>query len=151
MSFALEIKNKYNNLIKIGITTGNVFAGIIGNELRSTYTVLGDNVNMAARLMSMAKWGDIFICENTGMKIHGKFEVDYMGTFSVKGKKNSIPVYSLKRKIKIINEFLYENQFIGREKEKSIIKKIINRHNIDKNILLYISGPAGIGKSRLIS
>ncbi|MCK4523670.1 adenylate/guanylate cyclase domain-containing protein, partial [candidate division WOR-3 bacterium] len=60
IDFILEIKKLYGNSIKAGLSYGTVYAGLIGSKIRATYTVLGDNVNLAARFMSKADWGEIW-------------------------------------------------------------------------------------------
>jgi class 3 adenylate cyclase len=57
MNFLLEVKEKYSNNIKAGITYGTVYSGIIGNEKRCSYDVLGSVVNLSSRFMTGADLG----------------------------------------------------------------------------------------------
>jgi len=72
----------------IGITTGDVFSGVVGSKTRREYTVLGDTVNLSARLMSKSKsvGGGILVDWDTKMACEGAFEFYFYGQFRVKGK-----------------------------------------------------------------
>ena len=76
--------------IGIGINSGKVISGNIGSEIRSDYTVIGDNVNLAARLCSFARAREIIISENTFNKLKNNFQLEKLTPFSVKGKAKLI-------------------------------------------------------------
>jgi adenylate cyclase len=103
---ALKIREEFLNItnetvsdkkfdVRIGINTGKVVAGNIGSPMRMDYTVIGDPVNIASRLESIAEPNKIYIGEETYKQVKDKFKVREVGPTKLKGKREEIMVYEV--------------------------------------------------------
>lgn len=88
-----DAKNCFD--IRIGINTGLVVAGHLGSRRRVEYTVLGDPVNVAARLQDLAAPGTILVGENTFAKVSDSFKFKSRGATRLKGKKKETAFYEM--------------------------------------------------------
>jgi adenylate cyclase len=81
--------------VGIGVSAGEAVAGTVGTEDRMEYTVIGDSVNLASRLESQAKPGQILITSPTFEKVYAEVEAHSLGKLHVKGKEEEIEVYEV--------------------------------------------------------
>lgn len=83
--------------IGIGINTGKAIVGNVGSKNRMDYTVIGDTVNVAARLEQMTKGGEIVIGEKTYLQTQGHFRVQKKGEILVKNRTEPVLCYYVLR------------------------------------------------------
>ena len=95
LSSARVAAGKEPIVIGIGVNAGEVVAGTVGTEDRMEYTVIGDNVNLASRLTSNAKPGQILISRRTLDLVQDAVEVRALGGIHVKGKDGEVEAYEL--------------------------------------------------------
>jgi adenylate cyclase len=83
--------------VGIGVSAGEAVAGTVGTEDRMEYTVIGDSVNLAARLEANAKPGQILISHPTYERVRDLVEARPLGRIRVKGKEEEVEVYEVLR------------------------------------------------------
>ena len=156
--FAYELNNELNSsglLLshQIGINTGYVFAGETGSTKRRDYTTTGDNMNLAARLMSAAGPGNILISAHTAERLNPDYSLLKMDSIRVKGKSKPIDIFQLE----MVEQKQQDDKkdkltpFVGRHFELGQLEKIAEKVETGQTSWSYIHGDAGIGKSRLCS
>ncbi len=135
---------------RIGINTGNVFAGNVGTATRKEYTVMGDAVNVAARVMAGSRWNEIWCSEASRQAIAGRVEVRDCGQLAVKGKQEPLQLYQL---LGMASDPLAASAasrpLIGRAAERAVLRSRLEQLRKGQGCTLRIAGEAGVGKSRL--
>lgn len=137
---------------RIGISSGFVFAGEIGSSRRREYTVIGDSVNLAARLMAASRPGEVLASKPTVDRAGAGFEVKRLKPLRVKGKAAPVPVFRLRAGAdeRLVEGAQPDTALVGREEELTsllhLARQIATRGS---GRWVHIWGEAGIGKSRL--
>lgn len=139
---------------RIGINTGHLFAGNVGApNLRQEYTLMGDDINMAARLMSQAGWQEIFVSEKTRERVAPFFELADRGALKVKGKEILIPTFQVTGRRQEIGRTRGldsgESPYTGRENEFRTAEEAGRAFLAGRSQILAVIGEGGRGKSRL--
>lgn len=88
-------KGKAPIAIGIGVSAGEAVAGTVGTESQMEYTVIGDRVNLAARLESNAKPGQILISQEAYDKVAGRVQANCLGPMFVKGREEAVTVFEI--------------------------------------------------------
>ncbi|NJN67603.1 MAG: AAA family ATPase [Chloroflexaceae bacterium] len=141
--------------VQIGITRGLVHAGAYGSTQRRTYGVLGDEVNLAARLMAQAEPGDILVSGRIAYNTSHIYNFEPIGMVKVKGKQEPVPVSRVRsRKLPTQQQanILFTTALVGRDRELNQFDRILRMVLKERRgKILRVEGSAGIGKSHLIS
>jgi class 3 adenylate cyclase/tetratricopeptide (TPR) repeat protein len=136
----------------IGVTTGETFCGSIGNEERCEYTVIGDLVNLSARLMQAAK-GGLFCDATTYRAAKSRYHFEDLGEFEVKGKKQKISVYRPKSTIRNSTRAQIRNHeaVLGRYAERKALSVLLEEKAHKDAPIFHVTGQTGLGKSCLMA
>ncbi len=145
--FAMEFSN--GRSLRIGMTYGPAFTGIIGNREREEYVILGEKVNLAARLMTRAEAGETLVDDGFFKQAGGDYCFSFAGEESFKGISEKVKYWKLKSKNAIKSPAL--KKIVGLENEAAKLKDELTKHLRDKRFrLVNVFGEAGAGKSSLI-
>ncbi len=141
--------------LRIGITSGDAIAGTVGVEGQWSYTVMGSTVNMASRLQAAANPGGILVNEDVYHQTKGLIKYKAWSPIPLKGIGNTVPVFEVVEALTDTSGFqqLPLNQlspFVGRQSELARLDKIIASTEQGSGWTVFVTGEAGLGKTRLM-
>lgn len=138
--------------IKIGISRGRMRAGPYGSTTRRSYSVIGDETNLAARLMQKAKAGQIILSERVARSVENRFDLKSLGAVKLKGKSEPTNIFALSSTQSQNKRTTHrETAIVGRSKERQSLQDLLDQLVMERRGgTIIIEGDAGIGKSRLV-
>lgn len=142
--------------VRIGIHTGPVVFGPIGDKLPMDFTVIGDTANVAARLQQAAASGTILLSEATRLLGQGYARFEPVGPLTLKGKAEPILAYRLlgvshRRSALDQSTSVHTTTFVDRESELAILNNFFRQVENGRSQAVGVVGEPGIGKSRLLA
>ncbi len=145
-----RIEGDVSFLLRVGINSGEVLAGRMGDG----YTVIGDAVNVAARLQAAARPGSVTVGEVTWRLTRGAIEYVPLDPLELKGKAEPVPAWEAARVLvpgPTMRPARAETPLVGRAEEAEVLRSLVDRvvHE-ERPHLVTIMGEAGVGKTRLL-
>jgi class 3 adenylate cyclase/tetratricopeptide (TPR) repeat protein len=141
--------------MRVGIHSGPVVVGTVGNDLRVDFKAVGDTVNLASRMQALAAPGATFVTQDTFKFTEGLFRFEGLGDRHVKGKEQAVRVYqviapSTRRSQFDVSAERGLTPFVGRERELELLSDGFARVKGSLGQAFSIVAGAGMGKSRLV-
>lgn len=151
LNFILNLQSRTSIPINAGITFRIAHAGYVGSALREEYTCYGRGVNLAARFMTTAPRGEIWVDEEVARRAEQSFMLEYEGQMTFKGFSEAQKVYVLLERRESVEQPFYSGKLVGRDAElaklQDFVAPLSDGHYAG---MLVVCGEPGMGKSRLI-
>ncbi|HEX3527763.1 MAG TPA: adenylate/guanylate cyclase domain-containing protein [Thermoanaerobaculia bacterium] len=141
--------------VRMGINTGWVVVGGIGDQLRRDYTAIGDTTNLAARLQQLAEPGNILVSEDTSRFLQGSARLEPLPAVHVKGKEAPVSAFrllgvGLLQPERTALAGAGSSPLVGRQREMAMLEDLWQRSAAGEGQVVGIAAEAGAGKSRLV-
>ena len=155
-TYAREVKREHglNFSTRMGINSGEVVVGKIGDDLRMDYTAQGPSVGLAARMEELASPDTVYLTGNTAALVSGYFDLDDLGPFPIKGVSEPVNVFQLEGAGAVRTRFDVSRargltRFVGRDDDMKTLEAALGRAREGNGQVVGIVADAGTGKSRL--
>ena len=154
--FAQELRREQglDFATRIGLNSGAVVVGTIGDDLRMDYTAQGHTVGLAQRMAALAEAGKIYLTAATARRVEGFFAFEDLGEFNVKGASAPVHAYALEGLGTLRTRFDRSrarglSRFVGRDDEMHVLQSALARAQQADGQVIAVVAPPGTGKSRL--
>lgn len=150
----LRVSLGLNLAMRMGMNSGEVIVGKIGDDLRMDYTAKGQTVHLAARMEQIAESGRIYLTRYTAQQVEGYVALRDLGAMPVKGISASVGVYELEGMGRLHSRLELAqkrglSRFIGRRDELQQLAQALSDAEGGDGSVVAVCGEPGIGKSRL--
>ncbi len=152
----LRLGRGLNFSVRMGLNSGEVVVGRIGDDLRMDYTAQGHTVGLAARMEQLAEPGSVFLTDATARRVDGFFRLRDLGTSTLKGVREPIHVYALEGAGRLrtrldLSRARGLTRFVGRGGEMRTLELALEQTLAGNGQVVGVVGEPGVGKSRLCS
>jgi class 3 adenylate cyclase len=152
----LRLERGLNFSVRMGISSGMVVVGKIGDDLRMDYTAQGHTVGLAARMQQIAEAGRVYLTGETAELVEGELELSDLGSMQLKGASEPVRVYVLEGIGPAATRLDRSRarglaRLVGRDEELAALASALEKAKRGQAQVVGVVGPAGVGKSRLCS
>ena len=141
--------------VQVGIAHGTMRVGAFGGVTRRTFGALGDDVNLASRLMSAAGQGEILVSGYVHAALRGAYIAEPRSPVPVRGKSHPVPVYAVSRPVVQrsvrLEEPVFDLPMVGRDAELALVNRRLDLALGGAAQVVAVTADAGMGKSRLVA
>jgi class 3 adenylate cyclase len=151
----LRLAHGLNLSMRVGLNSGEVVVGRIGDDLRQDYTAQGPTVNLAARIENICEPGHVYVGCDTARLLEGSFRLRSLGATQIPGLGAAVEVFELEGPRAGLQTRLQHSlarsgsPFIGRDEELARLSAVLELVRDGRGQVVSVIGNAGIGKSRL--
>ena len=139
--------------VRLGLNSGEVVVGSIGDDLRMEYTAHGHTVGLAQRMEALAEPGTVYLTEHAARLVSGYFRLRDLGRFDIKGMKERVRVFALEgtalRRPHEVASWRGLSPLVGRAEEMAALETALAHVQEGDAHVVGVVGEAGVGKSRL--
>jgi len=141
--------------LRLGLHTGFVVVGAIGDNLRMDYTAVGDTTHLAARLQQLAAPGEIVLSDTTARLVRGYVTLEPRGAVEIRGLSAPVSIHVLtgpgdRRSPLDLPDERPLSHFVGRDRELRALRDLLAEVEAGRGQVVGVVGEPGVGKSRLL-